>query len=845
MKKYSDITFKYLKNQKKRTILTILGIILSVALISSIPTMFYSMQKSEIRKAKETTGDFHFAYSDVEPKLFNRLKNNPKVSDISFYADIEKNIIFDKKYKLSITELNTEGFHMLPIHIRKGRIPKNNNEILIEKWALEKMENKPSINDKVTFSVNGENRAYTIVGILENDMGSQYSGETRAFSLSEKMPSNKKINIFLKLKNKISIKNNIEEFKKMQGDGKFSPNDRLLRLLLQSSNSEVNRAIFIVCGVLLGLVIIATIAVIYNAFHISVIERIKQFGILRSIGSTPKQIRKIVFKEATLLSIIGVPIGILSGIFGLKLVLFIVSRGGGFLISSNEVIISPYIIIGSILLGFASVYLSAYLPAKTASKVSPLDALNNRSSIKKEKLKRRKGIISRLLNIEYAMAYKNIRRNRKRFRITVFSIMISVILFIVFSTFTGMVNQVNGKGNEELNMDYKISKIYSEKESYSFTEKDYNRIKNIDGVKTVYKRYNTTYGTAIIPFDKITSSYKEAFDTNLIEDNNNKFNLTFTSIRIYDDEKLNIAKDYIKEGSINKEKLNKENGVILVLNNKMYSKKLDKTMTTDIANLKVGDTLPIDITKLYRGKEYPKNKINLKVNAILERSPFENEYVEGGIRIITTEKLGKKLANTVDKEKYKEDNDIEFEGINLLGFDVQINEKADRDLITKSLRKLEEEDSTNRVADVKASLEEEKRATLQMMVFLYGFIIVIALIGSLNIINTVSTNMILRKREFSTLKAIGMHMGQINKMVILEGLLYGFVGSIYGLIIGLPISYLLYNQLSGLSGFPWTIPWDNISIAMGGSILIGLLSIIIPLRRIKENNIIESIRMEE
>ncbi|QIB27963.1 ABC transporter permease [Caloranaerobacter azorensis] len=420
MKKYSDITVKYLKNQKKRTILTIIGIILSVALISSIPTMFYSMQKSEIKMVKQTVGDFHFAYSNVEYDLLNRLKNNPKVEDISVQVDVIKDITFNGKYKITITELNKKGFEMLPIHIKQGRLPQNNSEILIEKWALEKMDNKPGINDKVVFDVNGENKQYTVVGILENRINSQYLGETRGFTLLEKIPRDKKINIYLKLKNRISIKNNIEEFEKMKGKGKFATNERLLRLLLQSSDSKGNKAIFIICGILVGLVVISTVAVIYNAFHISVLERIKQFGLLRSIGATPRQIRKIVFKEATLLSVIGVPIGIVSGIFGLKLVLFIVSRGGGILIKANEVEVSPYIIIGSILLGFISVYLSAFLPANTASKISPLDALNNRGSIKKEKIKKKKGIIYRFLNIEFAMAYKNIKRNRKRFRITIF-----------------------------------------------------------------------------------------------------------------------------------------------------------------------------------------------------------------------------------------------------------------------------------------------------------------------------------------------------------------------------------------------------------------------------------------
>ncbi|MFD3157047.1 ABC transporter permease [Haloimpatiens sp. FM7330] len=128
---------------------------------------------------------------------------------------------------------------------------------------------------------------------------------------------------------------------------------------------------------------------------------------------------------------------------------------------------------------------------------------------------------------------------------------------------------------------------------------------------------------------------------------------------------------------------------------------------------------------------------------------------------------------------------------------------------------------------------------------MYGFIIVISLIGSLNIINTISTNMILRKREFSTLKAIGMTMGQINKMVLFEGIQYGLTGSICGLGIGLPLAYFLYTKVTSLMEFGWQIPWGDVTIAVIGSITIGLLSSLIPLRRIRKSSIIDDIRMEE
>ncbi|QIB27964.1 ABC transporter permease [Caloranaerobacter azorensis] len=420
---------------------------------------------------------------------------------------------------------------------------------------------------------------------------------------------------------------------------------------------------------------------------------------------------------------------------------------------------------------------------------------------------------------------------------------------MVFSTFTEMVVKIINKGNEILNIDYQILKVNSQKENYMFTEEDYNWLKNINGVDKVYKEYNILYGSALIPTDKVSNLYKEDFKPNIIGYNNKKFNIIKASIDIYDSERLNKAKAYVKQGTIDEDKLNAENGVILVVNNILYSKKLNKTVILDIANLKEGDNILIDINNPNQQKIYPKDGINLKVMAVLKRNPFGrgfgNEYAQNEVKIITTKEVAEKIANKIDKEKYKEIFKREFQGIYIGGFLIQLYENANRDVITNKLRQLEKEDSTNKVIDVKADIKERKRAILQMMVFLYGFIVVIALIGSLNIINTVSTNMILRKREFSVLKAIGMDMRQIKKMVIAEGVLYGLLGSIYGLMIGMPLSYLLYNQINTFSFFPWTMPWNCIIIAITGAISIGLLSIIIPLKRIKNDNIIECIRIEE
>jgi putative ABC transport system permease protein len=142
--------------------------------------------------------------------------------------------------------------------------------------------------------------------------------------------------------------------------------------------------------------------------------------------------------------------------------------------------------------------------------------------------------------------------------------------------------------------------------------------------------------------------------------------------------------------------------------------------------------------------------------------------------------------------------------------------------------------------------EEERNAATTISIFLYGFVAVITLIGSLNIINTISTNLILRTKELSMLKAVGMTQNGVKRMVSMEALFYGIIASIYGGIIGTGLSYLLYHfATQGIQDFPWTIPWSSILVSTAGATFIALVSGFLPLRRINKNNIVDNMRMEE
>lgn len=841
MRYFSDITYKYIKNQKKRTALTLLGIILSIALITAIGTMFVSVQQSEIKTVISQSGDFHIAFQDSERELYNELKNHTSVEKVGLMNEVAQANLKDD-VKINITSLNDEAFDIMPINITKGEIAQNENEILIEKWTLNYFENKPEIGDAIKLKLeNGEEKEFILKGILDNNSGSQYSGESTGFIRSNEFISGKSA-IFVKISPKVSIKDTVSELKKKAPENFFT-NERLLILMGESDDEETTESIFAIVGFLIGIIVICTVAVIYNAFHISVLERINQFGIIRSVGASPKQIRKIVFKEAGLMSLIAIPLGLFSGVLAMKIVLLIIGKNASEFFKEINILISPKVLIISAAVGLVSVYLSAFLPALRAGRVSPLEAITNRGAYKKEKIKRkkRKSKLSKLFRIEFVMANKNIKRNKKRFMITVFSMIISIVMFVVFNSFMQMGNSFNDN-NEEYNLDYKVYSRIIRDTKKEIPQEFYNKVKEIEGVDKIYKLYEKTYTSSLIDENKISEEYNKYFsyEDDTFEQNGEKVVDLSTILTAYDKETMELAKEYLRHGEIDTEKMNNENGVILFNTSELYNQEEDKMDNVIFTNIKPGDEITINLDTRYKeDKEYPNKIMKVKVMAVLEKSPLGESYNYDNIEVITTKNVYEKITEKMIYEDGKEGK------LTCNGLNIKIKEGLDKEKISEKMNELGEEYDYINVIDMGEQLKKENQQKLEISIFLYGFVAVIALIGSVNIINTVSTNLILRQREFGSLKAIGMTMSQIKRMVYLEGIMYGVISAVVGCAIGSALSYYLFHMVTGVRGIQWTLSWSTLIIVSIASIGIGLISVVIPLRRINKVNVIEAIRNQE
>ncbi|GAA0123087.1 ABC transporter permease [Clostridium butanoliproducens] len=846
MKSYKDITNKYLKHNKKRSILTICGIILSVALITSIGLFIKSMQNTFVQDAIEGAGSFHIAITNLNDSDYNKIKNNPKIEKVGLREPWDK-IPLKSSKSIELFKLDKNALELLPYKVIEGEIPKADGEIALESWVLNYIDNTPKIGDTIKLQLkNGNLEEFKITGLIKNNSYSQFNGVSKGIVYSNKF-NMEKAQMFATICKKADISDTVEE---LRGTFKtISTNEDLLRLLGEGENQSINKSLMSIARIIITIVIIATIAVVYNSFQISVVERIKQFGLLRAVGATPKQIKKIVLREATLISLIGVPLGILCGIFAMWAIdqIFKIISSSAF--GSLDMVLSYEILALSAVVGLISIYISALIPAKFAGKISPLIAISSRVSITKEKIKKNRGkLAKKLLNINGLMAFKNIKRNKKRFRITVFSMIISVTLFIFFTSFINMtINFTPHKSEDEKN-NFEIlslldNNLFLIDGKSTITEDIISKIKNNNEVKKLYVDYENYVSRAVISGDK-----KEKIITEIAPDIYNKTNFNgeeMTSLNIlfdvYDDIKLKNTESYITSGKIDKEKMSKENGVILIKNQMLRG--TDKYYELPLTNLKVGDSFYIykngsiinmkNLENNSKINNFNKNDmVKVKVSAIVDYAPYPLYGNSDYLKIIASKDVMKNIYN-VDVEK------IPYKSAGII-----LKDENKESEFEKWLQSLGDMNGINVINNVKEA-EEMRANNLQINILLYGFVAVVSLIGVVNIVNTITTNLILRRKEIASLSALGMTYKNIRSMILTEGILYGVYGAFFGAIVGTILSYFMASSMIGIMGFKWGIPWKTISIAFAASIFIGIIAVIKPLNRIKKENIIEVIREEQ
>lgn len=833
MKNYSTLTSRYLKKHKGRTVLTLIGIIIAIAMFTAIGSIYYSGIDNEIKDAKEN-GDYEVYFYNMGKDTVNAMSGNAEFKnggtekrEGTFKFDNDK--LTESLRTLDIKSYDAAAFNdIFKIKLVDGKLPRNSSEIIIDR-KLDAILKDKKIGNVLKGTLNGKDssevKQYTIVGTYD----SSYITNTALSYLDLRTASDSKDYYFYaNMKSDKNIVENATAISKAN-NVKIDGNTRLLYLMGEGPDKQRNDGMSQVFAIIAGFVVICTVVVIYNAFNISVMERIKHFGILRSIGATKSQIRRLVFKEAAIMSAISIPIGILSGFAGIFITFKLVMHG---FLGAFEIGFYPQVIIVAALLGIFTVFISAFFPARTASKVSPIDAIRGTVVVKGDKVKKRGGGWAKLLfNFEGQVAYKNIKRNRKRFYITCISLMISLIMFVFFSNFIDIFLQSNKIATQTV----RVESTFVDTSDIGLSTNLSKQIKKLDGIKEVYQMINK-YVPYTLDKKMLSKKFADSIkEKSTLEEYGNNYIINSVNLIGYDE---NCLKLFNRENKTNIDynEFEKNNEVIIVNKAKGYK---GKTSFYDaFTQYKVGDEIKLPVLN----SSYLKNPgieqlkhlvdngktMTFKVVGVVDYETVMQNIPANSFGMITSNDSFQRLTGT--------------DGLSIVAMNFDSPEYAEKNFEKMSI--LADENKAQYI-DIYKQKEQYDNQMNQLMILVYGFISLIILISTVNIINTVTINLLVKKREYATFKAIGMTKGQFQKLVLLEGALFGIIACIIGLPIAFLLTYygVLHNNPVGDIGYKAAL-WPYIYGGLG-IIAITLLAALFPLSKLNDMNIVESLRVEE
>lgn len=842
------LTIKNLRLNKKRTIVTIIGIILSTALMVGIGLLFSSFQDLMIRDTIGYNGKYEANYSDVDVDKLNDIKNK------NFTYFYEKPIGFSKiessnEYKpyMYITSVNKEYFNELKLV--DGSFPKNENEVVISNHVITNGGLNYKVGDIVTFTygkrniegndtlanselVDGEfltnegTHIYKIVGIVDRSNFESYSASGYTAFTVDVNSDKGNVNLYVMFnKNKKIIKQSEELAKELNYNGDINYNSTLLALYGESTYGNVMSSMGGMMIIMLSLVSIGCIIVIYNSFAISVMERKKEFGLLSSIGATKRQLSHTVFFEAVVVGVIGIILGILGAYIGIGCVILIINN----LISDMleyklHLVTNPLFIIIPVIFMIIVIGVSAFIPSRRASKVSPIEAIRQNDDIKINKKKiRTSKLVLKLFGIEGEIALKNIKRNKKKYRVTIVSLFISIVLFISFSSYMNYTLNTASSVMGEVPYDYQISYFGDDPNNDKEALDKINEIVKSSDVKE-YVSYSVSNLSIIGNYtysDEYLDFYKSAYGENGIKALNN---LKYQSIYILalDDNSYNKYKKLIGLDKDSVILLNKFKGVSYG-NNKRVNYNIpvinNGNINIKICNFDDNDE-DVDTTK-YCNKNIDNIFVTNKSFDLIEEFSYMDDF-----KLIVNKKLYDSISDS--STHYTQFNIISDNTNNI-------------DKLTKDLDKYSNVNYTN----IKEAMKQANNLILVVKILMYGFISLVTLIGVTSVFNTISTSMALRKREFAVLRSIGLTNRGFNKILFFESLFFGMKSLIFAIPVSIGITVLIHYTLADMVSISTIIiPWKYIIISIVSVFVIVLLTMMYSTSKIKKHNIIEQIREE-
>ena len=840
----NKLTLRHMKMNKGRTIVTTIGIAASVALITAIFVSLASFFDMEGQLCLYSDGNCQARVSQISREQQQQLQKDERVTMAGAYMLPDENgFQVPGAQNLrngggNIMAADETGFRQLVTCPYEGTLPVNENEVALEEKIIEKnqLSLKPGDTMELSFGnrflmKEGEKQPYygnykseeqfeetnkrvvKVTAILHQNIPTQNTTMIRGMSQQEKS------GLF---DGAITLKkldyNSLKEMKAILKKYRISEYD-INTMFLETKfafdkNSEMFKSMLPVVGIALAIVMVASILLIYNAFAMSLSERVRYLGMLASVGATKKQKRNSVYFEVLLQTLAGLVLGILVGILGIHITLQII---GGKIISTGMIegigedtfsmntVIPIWVIIVVILISVLTVFISAWIPARKASRISPMEAIRPTKDIRiRKKRLRTPAYIRYIFGYEGELAHKNLKRNSRKAKIITRSIGFSVILFLCVNFFCQSMIEANGMQDSQ---PHQITVCVAKKEKDKAKEaiEKIEDVKDVIGVTNVCVYYDVESGEngakQLFAKENIFPDYADVFKNGI-----------WVYINLLEDDAF---RELCNQNSIDSKPYYDGKGKVILMNNVSHTKGGKKVFTENMRHQKF-------ISEGEKGQEefevmdfasYNPNLLSCRLNPVGCVSAF--------------------MPESAYEQMYHMESSV-------LGVITDQHEK-----VSEEIEKVLEEGNFTQgsVQDYIAMYQTMNTVIFIMQVFIYGFIVLITLITIANIINTISTGIMLRRKEFAMLKSVGITPKGFRKMICLESFFYGE----RALIVSIPVSIVLcyfMNERLNAAIVPFSIPWKMYLAVIVVVFLIIGFSMYYSIYKLRGDSIIDTIKEE-
>lgn len=864
----NKLTLRHMRLNKRRTLVTIMGIIISVAMITAVSTFTGSLMDMMYRDTLARTGNWQVEYEGITMQQVEQLAadDNTEIAGTHYdqgYLQLPDPSKATRPY-LYRQDYSEDGFAILPLELTEGRMPQAEGEVIVLKSFLEDNPQykvgdtlrlpegqrilepdtpAPRIGDQrrrlgssEEFEQSGTASSLTIVGAFTQFGLNQNAPGYEIYGALQ--PGQEPLTMQAQLKNvDKNIFTQYEEKAKQAGliDEQLSFNNTLLRNMGLVNDIDTMMTLYMMVGIVIVIIMIGSVSLIYNAFAISLSERSRYLGMLSSVGATKVQKRNSVFFEGAMLGAIAIPLGMLCGVVGIGITFRCISP---MMMSFMNLAVPLQVKVswGAMAMAAAfsalTIFISAYIPARRASRISAIEAIRQTSDIKlKRRAVKTSPLTRKIFGFTAELGLKNLKRNRGRYRATVFSLLISIVLFLMAATFSAYLRSSYDMTLQGIDFDVLAYVADHGVEYVENSHKVFDQIAT-DPLADTAIYQSQLYNAGInVPKSVLTEDTLERLEEPMRQQD--EFQLDVYLIGL-DDASFDA---YLKRAGIQPGDLAEGMpGAILV--NTVQQRVGYQFDTYDAFHLAAGDSLTVEAYSYSEDGRELSGKQELPIlGTVGEMPPGYPQYMENPLTTMLVMRQG-------DLEAWAQPL---LEGVDYLPFNVQMmftssNPKA----LSEHIEQLQAGMPGNSI--YVNNMEEQRQAaqsiTIIIQVFTYGFVILLALISVANIFNTISTSIALRKREFAMLKSVGMTPKGFNRMMNYESIFYGLKALLYGLPISFGVMALLYKVMARNFSFGFFVPWGSVLIAVLAVYIVVGVTMLYGGSKIKKQNIIEGLRQE-